>query len=95
MSTPETHDNSKPPLADAPGSALPSVAGRMEMTHIDFQHACQVMLMELQQDHLCDNRMVQLLCEAVRCSRECCELAKMNLQVPNDQAHVRRGEPRT
>ena len=61
-----------------PGS-LPSVAGRMEMTHADFQNACQVELGRLQEDQNCDNRLVQLLCEAVRCSRECCELAKKGL----------------
>ena len=62
--------------------ALPSVAGRMEMTHADFQHACQVELARLQEYHLCDNRLVYLLCEAVRCSRECCDIATRNLKVP-------------
>ena len=57
------------------GGCLDSVAGRMEMTHADFQNACQVELARLQKDHLCDNRLVHLLCEAVRCSRECCEIA--------------------
>ena len=57
------------------GETLPSVAGRMRMTHEDFQRACQVELGRLQEDHLCDNRLVHLLCEAVRCSRECCEIA--------------------
>ena len=53
------------------------------MTHADFQHACRVMLGELQENPNCDTRLVHLLCEGVRCSRECCDLAKMSLQVPN------------
>lgn len=55
--------------------ALPNVAGRMEMTHEQFQRACQVMIGEIQETALWDNRLVHLLCEAVRCSRECCDLA--------------------
>lgn len=83
IGTPASHNSE---LAPAAGSApLPSVAGRMEMTHADFQRACQVELGRLQEDHLCDNRLVYLLCEAVRCSRECCDLATRNLRVPNDQ----------
>lgn len=58
---------------------LPSVAGHMSMTHADFQQACQVELGRLQEDHLCDNRLVHLLCEAVRCSRECCEIAQSKI----------------
>lgn len=54
---------------------LPSVAGHMEMTHELFQRACQVELGRLQEDPNCDTRLVHLLCEAVRCSRECCQIA--------------------
>jgi hypothetical protein len=68
--------------ADA-GSTLPSVAGRMEMTHQCFQRACQFEIGELQQDPNSNNAILGLLCEAVRCSRECCELAKTGLQIPS------------
>ena len=64
----------------------------MEMTHADFQHACRVMLGELQENPNCDTRLVHLLCEGVRCSRECCDLAKMSLQVPNDADQRRRAK---
>lgn len=60
---------------------LPSVAGRMEMTHADFQRACQLELGRLQEDPFCDNQVVHLLCEAVRCSRECCELVEAKVEV--------------
>ncbi len=56
---------------------VPSVAGRMEMTHSDFQWACQVMLK--QEKIMPDNRLVYLLCEAVRCSRECCDIAQIGI----------------
>lgn len=73
-------------LAPASGSApLPSVAGRMEMTHADFQRACQLELGRLQEDPNCDTRLVYLLCEAVRCSRECCDIATLKLRVPNER----------
>ena len=58
---------------------LPSVAGRMEMTHDDFQRACQVLLGEEQAKPLPNGAIIRILCEAVRCSRECCELAKSRL----------------
>ena len=54
---------------------LPTVSGRMEMTHAAFQRACQVQLLHLQEIHFPDNGLVRVLCEAVRCSRECCEIA--------------------
>ena len=57
------------PLEPAP------VAGRMEMTHADFQRACQLEIARLQEDLNCDTRLVYVLCAAVRYSRECCELA--------------------
>ena len=60
---------------------LPSVAGCMEMTHEDFQRACQVELGRFQEDQNCDNAIVHLLCEAIRCSRECCALAQLALRV--------------
>lgn len=63
---------------------LPSVAGRMEMTHQDFQRACAVALRDLQENPNCDTHLVHLLCEAVRCSRECCDLAKMPLYVVDE-----------
>jgi len=62
------------------GKPLPSVAGRMEMTHQDFQRACRVELERLQAEPSPDNALVRLLCEAVRCSRECCGLAKLALK---------------
>jgi len=56
--------------------SLPEVAGRMEMTHDHFQRACQVLIGHEQSNHIsCDTALVRVLCEAVRCSRECCELA--------------------
>ena len=58
---------------------LPSVAGRMEMTHESFQHACAVALRDLQDNPNCDTHLVFLICEAVRCSRECCDIATINL----------------
>ena len=62
------------------------------MTHADFQRACQVMLGELQGNPNCDTRMVHLLCEAVRCSRECCDLVMRFFKTPpNDQAEPRPG----
>ena len=60
-------------------AALPSVAGRMEMTHADFQRACQVLIGEVNRGTFGDlwpPVILQVLCEAVRCSRECCERAK-------------------
>jgi len=55
---------------------LQSVAGPMEMTHLGFQHACQVAITEMLENPIsCDSHLVSLLCEAVRCSRECCEIA--------------------
>lgn len=75
-----------PALALDPCSAeLPSVAGGMEMTHADFQRACRVMLGRLQEDPNCDTHLIHLLCEAVRCSRECCELANIGLPLPNEK----------
>lgn len=62
-------------MSETTDHPLPSVAGRMEMTHEDFQWACQMELGRLQEDPNCDNHIVHLLCEAYRCSRECCELA--------------------
>lgn len=55
---------------------LPSVAGRMEMTHGDFQRACRVALRDIQEQPNPDTSLLRLLCEAVRCSQECCELAR-------------------
>ena len=63
---------------------LPSVAGRMEMTHEDFQRACQVALGELEKFPNGDVTLIDLLCEAVRCSRECCELAKSGIFGPGE-----------
>lgn len=60
---------------------LPIVAGRMEMTHKEFQQACRVLLAELQANPNCDNSVIRVICEAVRCSRECCDLAKSTLQI--------------
>ncbi len=60
-------------------NGLPSVAGRMEMTHEDFQRACRVVIDEVQcgqSGQPWHAAVITLLCEAVRCSRECCELAK-------------------
>lgn len=56
-------------------SELPSVVGRMEMTHEAFQRACQVAIRDLQQEPQCQSHLVRIFCEAVRCSRECCEIA--------------------
>ena len=52
---------------------LPSVAGHMSMTHADFQNACLVALQDLERVPVPgpDRVITQLLCEAVRCSREC------------------------
>ena len=69
-------------LVAEPHSPLPTIAGRMEMTHEDFQRACAVALCELQENPNCDTALVHVLCEAVRCSRECCELATSSLRVP-------------
>lgn len=57
------------------GDMLPNVTGRMEMTHADFERACLVLLRDVQQDPHCHLGMIQVLCEAVRCSRECCNLS--------------------
>lgn len=52
----------------------------MEMTHDDFQRACQVTLRDIQEDPCWgDTRLFYLLCEAIRVSRECCELAERAL----------------
>jgi len=67
-----------------PPPPVPSVAGRMEMTHRDFQRACQVALGELEKFPNGDVTLIDLLCEAVRCSRECCELAKSGIFVPGE-----------
>ena len=75
-------DKTQKLTADMSMDVLPSVAGCMEMTHADFQNGCQVELARLQADPLCDSRLVYLLCEAVRCSRECCKLVEMNLDPP-------------
>ena len=61
--------------------SLPSVAGRMEMTHADFQRGCQLMLRNAQENPNCDTALVYLLCEAIRCSRECCEIATVRKQI--------------
>lgn len=52
---------------------LPSVAGRMEMSHADFQRDCLHELEYMMQIPARNTDLVRLLCEAVRCSRECCE----------------------
>jgi hypothetical protein len=75
----KTHENPHQPLLTPTSSALPGVAGRMEMTHADFQRACAVAINDLQATGFEEIRapgVVHLLCEAVRCSRECCELVK-------------------
>lgn len=68
-------------LLDPDTEASP-VAGHMEMTHADFQRACRVELDRLQTDPNCDTRLIYLLCEAVRCSREACDLARVRLDQP-------------
>lgn len=60
---------------------LPEVAGRMEMTHQFFQNACRLEIGRMQKLPNCDNAVIHLLCEAVRCSRECCELAKNSIKI--------------
>jgi hypothetical protein len=52
---------------------LPSIAGRMEMSHEAFQQACREVIKNLNQ--CSDSAVLQVLCEAVRCSRECCDLS--------------------
>ena len=61
---------------------LPKVTGEMVMSHQDFQRACRVKIQDEQEKgELCDALTLWLLCEAVRCSEECCELAKAGLQI--------------
>ena len=61
---------------------LPKVTGKMVMSHQDFQRACRVKIQEEQEKgELCDLSMLLVLCEAVRCSEECCELAKARMQI--------------
>ncbi len=58
---------------------LPSVSGHMEMTHEHFQIACRVLIKDEQdKGDFSDKTLVRVLCEAVRCSREACQLAKNN-----------------
>lgn len=45
------------------------------MTHKAFQRACQLIINNEQESIRPDNALVKVLCEAVRCSRECCEIA--------------------
>ena len=61
-----------------------TVAGRMEMSHAQFQQACETVLDELQREVNPNNAVVRLLCEALRCSRENIELAKTALLIPTD-----------
>ena len=56
-------------------SDLPTVVGKMSCSHADFQRGCLVLLRDVQQDPHCHLGLIQILCEAVRCSRECCDLS--------------------
>lgn len=69
----------KTPTTETPNkhldSELPSITGRMASSHADFERACRVMLQDCYNDCCVDSRWIHILCEAVRCSRECCELS--------------------
>jgi hypothetical protein len=58
--------------------AMTRIEGRMTMPHAEFQQACQVEAGYLQQKINPDCAMIRLLREAVRCSRECVELANVS-----------------
>jgi hypothetical protein len=50
---------------------LPEVAGRRLLTsHADFEHRCKVLLMEEQDKPLPNNALIDVLCNAIRLSRE-------------------------
>jgi len=55
---------------------------RLQMTHADFQVGCQTVIQECQQPGVVGisaDTVLGLLCEAVRCSRECVRLAESSV----------------
>jgi len=53
---------------------LPVVAGRrMLMSHAHFERSCILALRDEQEKVAPDNNLINLLCEAVRLSREACD----------------------
>ena len=58
-------------------SELPIVGGRtMLRTHADFERACLVLLESEQRKIEPDNAVIGVLCDAVRLSRECCDMMR-------------------
>lgn len=57
-------------------NVIAEVAGRrISMSHGDFERACLALIHDIQQDPHCHLGLIHILCEAVRCSRECCDLS--------------------
>lgn len=58
---------------------LPEVAGRMMLkSHAQFERQCRILLKEEQEKISPDNNLVDALCDAIRLSREHCDLATGN-----------------
>lgn len=55
----------------------------MQMTHADFQGACDAIVKEMSKHPFHDLGIVHILTNAILCSKECCELMKVR-QSPLD-----------
>ena len=50
---------------------LPSVAGRMECSLDEFEHRCNVYIIDELNKIAPDNALIAVLCDAVRLARQC------------------------
>lgn len=84
----KTRATTSPPTAPASDDDLPAVGGRKltEWTVADFERNCRIQIRDEQEKPDCDNRLIAVLCNAVRLAREQTDLMTNQLTIPTAPA---------